>query len=81
MDVASIVSSIANLGFPAVLCAILLYLMEKNNDRHKEELDKLNETVKNNTDAINKLTEKILDVELARENRYRKFDKTGEYNA
>lgn len=74
MDIASIVASIANLGFPAILCAILLYLMEKNNERHKEELDKLNETIKNNTEAINKLSDKILEVELARENRYRKFD-------
>lgn len=74
MDIASIVGSIANLGFPAILCVILVYLLEKNNERHKEELEKLNETVKNNTDAINKLTEKILAVELARENRYRKLD-------
>lgn len=77
MDIASIVGSIANLGFPAILCVILVYLLEKNNERHKEELEKLNETVKNNTDAINKLTEKILAVELARENRYRKFDNNG----
>lgn len=77
MDIASIVGSIANLGFPAILCVILVYLLEKNNERHKEELDKLNETVKNNTEAINKLTEKILDVELAREARHRKYDNKG----
>lgn len=77
MDIGSIVSSIANLGFPAILCVILVYLLEKNNERHKEELDKLNETVKNNTEAINKLTEKILDVELAREARHRKYDNKG----
>lgn len=77
MDIASIVGSIANLGFPAILCVILVYLLEKNNERHKEELDKLNETVKNNTEAINKLTEKILDVELTREARHRKYDNKG----
>ena len=49
---ASLVSSI---GFPIVCCGVLFYMNNKQNQAHKEEIDKLSETVKNNTLAVEKL--------------------------
>lgn len=38
MDIGGVASAIANLGFPAVMCAILFWYMDSNNRRHREEI-------------------------------------------
>ena len=55
MDVNAIVSLISNVGFPVAVCIALFYYMEKQNERHQNETDKLNETVQSNTKVLTEL--------------------------
>lgn len=55
MDVNGIVSLISNVGFPVAVCVALFFYMEKQNERHQNETDKLNETVQSNTKVLTEL--------------------------
>ena len=55
MDANGIISLISNVGFPVAVCVALFYYMEKQNERHQNETDKLNETVKSNTKVLTEL--------------------------
>lgn len=55
MDVDTIVALISNVGFPVVVCVALFFYMEKQNERHQNETDKLNETVQSNTKVLTEL--------------------------
>ena len=52
----SITNIISNVGFPVAMCLLLFYYMEKQNERHKQETDKLNETLQGNTNVLTELT-------------------------
>lgn len=55
MEVNDIVTLISNLGFPVVVCIALFYYMNKQQDRHNSETDKLSETVQQNTQVLTEL--------------------------
>lgn len=55
MDLNGIVSLISNIGFPVAVCIALFFYMEKQNERHQNETDKLNETVQSNTKVLTEL--------------------------
>ena len=55
MDVNGIISLISNVGFPVAVCVALFFYMEKQNERHQNETDKLNETVQSNTKVLTEL--------------------------
>ena len=55
MEVNEIVSLISNVGFPVVVCIALFFYMEKQNERHQNETDKLNETIQSNTKVLTEL--------------------------
>lgn len=55
MDVNAIVSLVSNVGFPVAVCIALFFYMEKQNERHQQETDKLNETVQSNTKVLTEL--------------------------
>lgn len=55
MEVNDIVTLISNLGFPIVVCIALFYYMNKQNERHNSETDKLSETVSQNTKVLTEL--------------------------
>lgn len=55
MEVNDIVTLISNLGFPIVVCIALFYYMNKQNERHNSETDKLSETVQQNTQVLTEL--------------------------
>lgn len=55
MDINAIVSLVSNVGFPVAVCIALFFYMEKQNERHQEETDKLNETVHSNTKVLTEL--------------------------
>ena len=55
MEVNDIVSLVSNVGFPAAVCIALFFYMEKQNERHQQETDKLNETVQSNTKVLTEL--------------------------
>lgn len=68
MDINAIVSIISTVGFPIACCIYLVYNQNKAEERHKEEVDKLRESLDNNTKVMNKICMilKIEDIERER---------------
>lgn len=52
-----IVNAISTVGFPIVVCIIMIYLNEKQSLRHKEEVEKMTLALNNNTVAIQQILE------------------------
>jgi len=59
MDVNTITTLISSLGFPIVCCIYMAYMQQKSAEAHKEEIDKLRETVENNTKVMVKICAKL----------------------
>ena len=49
----------STVGVPTGLCCYMIYVNWKNNEKHAEEIEKLRETVENNTRAMIKLCAKM----------------------
>ena len=62
MDGQVIINAISTVGFPIVMCMILLYIVEKRNEEHKEEMAKITESLNNNTLVIQHLTDTITSI-------------------
>lgn len=56
MDIANIIS---NLGFPIAVCVACFWYINKLNEQHTEEMNKVTEAVNNNTIALTQLIDKI----------------------
>lgn len=54
-----IVSVISSVGFPITMALILLWYIYDNNNKHKEEMDKMSTALNNNTIAITKLLDRL----------------------
>ena len=59
MDVQVIGQLVASLGFPIVACGALFWMVNKNEERHKEEMDGLRKTIEENTNVLASLKELI----------------------
>jgi hypothetical protein len=55
MDVQAITSIITNVGFPIAVCLICFWYINKMQEHHKAETDKLAEALNNNTLVMQKL--------------------------
>lgn len=55
MNIDSIIQLVSNVGFPVAVCIALFFYMERQNERHQQETDKLNETVQSNTKVLTEL--------------------------
>lgn len=55
MDAQEIASMIGSLGFPIVMCIIMIKLIFTMEESHKGEVDSLNESLNNNTNVLTKL--------------------------
>lgn len=55
MDAQEIVSVIGSLGFPIVMCIIMVRLIFTMEESHKEEVNSLKESLNNNTNVLTKL--------------------------
>lgn len=55
MDIDSVIQLVSNVGFPVAVCIALFFYMERQNERHQQETDKLNETVQSNTKVLTEL--------------------------
>ena len=55
MDLNEITNLIANLGFPIAVCCVMFYYMNKQSEKHKQEIDKLSETLQGNTKVLTEL--------------------------
>lgn len=59
MDVSGVTNIIGSLGFPIVMCLLLWLDSKKREEQHKEEMDKLSESLQNNTLALITLSTQI----------------------
>lgn len=59
MDVQVIIQSISTVGFPIVMCLLFMYYIKYVNDQHKDEINKLSESINNNTLVMQKLLDKL----------------------
>ena len=62
MDGQVIINAISTVGFPIVMCIILLYIVNKQNEEHKEEMAKITASLNNNTLVIQHLTDTISNI-------------------
>lgn len=56
MEIATVTELIGSIGFPIAMCLLLYYRMEKQDEQHKEEMDKITSALNNNTRALNELS-------------------------
>lgn len=59
VDFSQAIQLIGSLGFPIVMCLMMYYRMDKQDENHKQEMDKITESLNNNTIALTKLTERL----------------------
>lgn len=59
MDVGTVVQSISNYGFPIIMCVILMWYVNNQEERYKTSLEKLNESLNNNTLALHALLQEF----------------------
>ncbi len=59
MDANAITSLIGSLGFPIVACIAMFWKMNKQDELHKEEIEKVTVALNNNTIALTKLVDKV----------------------
>ena len=59
MDVSAVVQAISTVGFPIVMCLLFMYYIKYINDQHKDEIDKLSQSLNNNTLVMQKLLDQL----------------------
>lgn len=59
MDMSALTTLISSVGFPIACCVYLIYSNQKTSEKHSEEVEKLRETVDNNTKVMLKLCNKL----------------------
>ncbi len=59
MDVQVIGQLIASLGFPIVACGAMFWMVNKQEERHGEEIGSLRKTIEDNTNVLSSLKELI----------------------
>lgn len=59
MDFTMISQFITGVGFPIVACIYMYKMVEKNNETHKEEIDKLRAVIEKNTIILNKVLDRL----------------------
>lgn len=67
MDMQAITTLIGSVGFPIVMCLIMVKVMMQMEESHKTEIDGLKESLNNNTNVLTKL-ETMLSMLVGREN-------------
>lgn len=50
---------VSTLGFPIVMCILLFWKMNQQDEQHKDEMEKITESLNNNTLALTKLADKL----------------------
>ena len=55
MDAQAYTNLISSVGFPIVMCLIMVKLMARMEESHKAEIDSLKDSLNNNTNALTRL--------------------------
>ena len=58
MDINVIMDAISLMGFPIVCCGALFWMINKQNDQHRVEMEKMTEAVNNNTIMLQKVLDR-----------------------
>lgn len=58
-DLNVITQLVGSIGFPIVMCLLLYYKINTQDEVHKLEMDKITEAVNNNTKALTELVTKL----------------------
>lgn len=58
-NIDTVLNAITTVGFPIVMCGILLWYIYKSQKNHKEEVTRLTEAIQNNTVVMEKILTKI----------------------
>lgn len=56
MNAKEIIDLISSIGFPAAMCAALFYYMMKQEERNREDTEKLSNTLADNTKVLAELS-------------------------
>ena len=59
MDIQVIGQLVASLGFPIVACGAMFWMVNKQEERHGEEIGSLRKTIEDNTNVLASLKELI----------------------
>ena len=59
MDIGQVMTAIGSVGFPIVACCAMFWLVNKQDERHKTEMDGLRKTIEDNTNVLTSLKELI----------------------
>lgn len=59
MDFNAILQAISTVGFPIACCIYLIYSNNKSNEQHTEQVEKLRQTIDNNTKVMIKICSKM----------------------
>ena len=59
MDANMILQAITSVGFPIVMCLMLMWYVKEISTKHKEESDKFAEALNNNTLVLQKLCDRL----------------------
>ena len=52
----NLMNILQNFGFPVTMCFIMFYYILKQSERHKQETDRLSETIEANTKVLTELS-------------------------
>lgn len=63
MDTNAITTMITSVGFPIVMCLLMWYQMQKNNEMHKSEVDSLKDVISDVKIALTELRDAINNME------------------
>lgn len=64
MDVQTVTTIISTVGFPIAVCLVCFWYINKQQEQHKAETDKLAEALNNNTLVMQKLVDKLTGGEI-----------------
>ena len=60
MEISTIVlQAVSTVGFPIVVAGAMFWKMNKQDEDHKQEMNKITEAINNNTIALTKLLDKL----------------------
>lgn len=59
MDLSAITTLIGSLGFPIAACIACFWMLNKEREEHKSEMQEVSKAITNNTIALNTLTERL----------------------
>ena len=59
MDFSTVLQAIATVGFPIVMCMVLMWYIKDTNDKHKEETKQFTEALNKNTLVLQKLCDNL----------------------